>query len=83
MSKQSKFRIETQNLWKNWKPIWRNFEMVFPPSILGIHFFSIYIARDWIVITLFNFSLDIEWFPVFLDKDGEAWPWKWEEETDD
>lgn len=70
-------RIDTQNLWAVWKYSWRTIDI--NVNILGLNLFGILLGQEWLVLTLFNFRVNIEWFEVFLDRNGEEWPFQIEE----
>ncbi len=75
----SKLRIEKRNLWKTWN--WKKVNIEF--TIFGFTVIGFLYGRAWFMVTLLNFQLDVEWYEIFLDKEGEAWSFLWDESDEE
>ena len=65
----SKLRIEKRNLWKTWN--WKEFSIEF--TLFGLTVIGFLWGKEWFMVTLLNFQLDVEWYEIFLDEEDVAW----------
>jgi len=66
----NKHRVEKRNLWRHWN--WKEISLEF--TLFGVTWYGLLVGKQWFIITFLNFQYDREWYKIYFDEDGAAWP---------